>query len=346
MCGIAGLIGKSKNPELSYALITQLFSETESRGKDASGYWGIDSHNNILYQKEGIRASDFIKKQFWQNLKKQNPILLLTHCRSTSPGTGDAKSNDNNHPFVSNCRNLGLIHNGNIVKEFRELKKTYEVSSECDSEVLLRIFESQPDQLQGISDIWSFIHEGSMAVVIGEKEEDLCRLWMFRNELRELWVVDLRDSLGQLFFCSDPDIWIKATTQHSHLKQFSFSDFIELPTREIWSMQITGIEPVVTDDSWSTYEVKAGEKQTWKSNGQKVPIKKMSYYQMSERDLFDEDASRSQIAEHCCAISELISDIDIEVQNEPYGSQYDDLEYQLRRIREDLEDILKIFPTV
>lgn len=343
LCGIAGFIGKSKNPELSYALITQLFSETESRGKDASGYWGIDSHNNILYQKDGVRASEFVKNQFWKKLKEQNPILLLTHCRSTSPGTGDAKVNDNNHPFVSNCRSVGLIHNGNIVREFRELRKTYEVSSECDSEVLLRIFESKEDQLEGIGDIWSFIHEGSMAVVIGEKEENSCRLWMFRNELRELWLVDLRDSLGQLFFCSDPDIWIKATQKS--LKQFTFYDFIELPTEEIWSMEITEGEPVVTDDNWCTYEVKMENKQTWKSNGRKIPIKKMNY-----RDLFDEDLSKTQIEEYCQAISDLASDIEIEVQNQFIGGmslpQLDDLEYQLNRIKGDLQDVLKMFHAV
>ena len=50
-----------------------------------------------------------------------------------------------------------------------------------------------------------------MAVAIGEKLSDRQRLWIFRNEHRSLFKVDLLDQLGQFFFVSTQEIWENAT---------------------------------------------------------------------------------------------------------------------------------------
>jgi predicted glutamine amidotransferase len=68
--------------------------------------------------------------------------MLLVHARGASHGVGSPDDNKNNHPFVSNCKTVGLVHNGRIPdNEYRSLIKKYQVESSCDSELFLRIFE-------------------------------------------------------------------------------------------------------------------------------------------------------------------------------------------------------------
>ena len=68
MCGILGVIGESLDPHFSFEILTQLFIKTESRGEDASGMWGTQRGNegNIIYHKEPLKSSEFIKLPIWQ----------------------------------------------------------------------------------------------------------------------------------------------------------------------------------------------------------------------------------------------------------------------------------------
>jgi len=244
MCGIAGVIGKSKDPDFSHDLITKLFERTETRGEDASGFWGT-SKNNIVFYKQPIKSSEMVKKSLWGNLRDKNLDMLLTHCRAATPGVGKPAQNVNNHPFVSDDRLIGLIHNGNISEEYNDIKEDFNLASECDSEVLLKLFESVKwdysrffermtskfnipiaKRISGVRNIWRRIKKGHMAVAIGEQLEQQRCLWLFRNEHRSLWLVDMRDELGQIFFCSTPEIWDEVATFKKTL--------IELPPEEVW----------------------------------------------------------------------------------------------------------------
>ena len=71
MCGIAGYIGKSKRPKFTYDLITGIFDKLEARGLDASGVYGTEfgEYGKVIYHKEPTRSSDFVKQDFWLNLK-------------------------------------------------------------------------------------------------------------------------------------------------------------------------------------------------------------------------------------------------------------------------------------
>ena len=61
MCGLAGYIGSSKKPKISYELATALFDSLEIRGMDASGIWGTEPGNgSIIYHKEPVNSSRFI----------------------------------------------------------------------------------------------------------------------------------------------------------------------------------------------------------------------------------------------------------------------------------------------
>lgn len=245
MCGMTGFIGKSTNPDFSHNLITRLFEKTEARGEDASGFWGTSKNNTVFYKKP-IKSSEMIEKNLWKDLKDKDLDLLITHCRAATPGAGKPEINVNNHPFVSDDSLVGLIHNGNISEEYEELKDNFNLSSECDSEILLHLYESVKwdyspafddmvskfgthiaKRIAGIRNIWRQIKKGRMAVAIGEKLEQERCLWLFRNEHRSLWMADLREEVGQLFFFSTPEIWDEAVNIPKKM-------LIEIPPEEIW----------------------------------------------------------------------------------------------------------------
>lgn len=265
MCGIAGYIGVSKRPKISFDLITGLFDYLETRGVDAAGVWATEhgGQNRVIYHKEPVRASDFIKKKFWGHLKKIRTDVVLVHARATSSKGGNANCNANNHPFVSLDRRIGMVHNGTI-EEADYLKNKFQLMSQTDSECLLRIFEHGMDstsnqmdnvpvdisrRMNGIKDIWSYISSGAMAVALGERIDEHKRgLFLFRNEKRPLWLVDLRETLGQIFFFSTPDIWHSAIEDNPKLKEtcWKSAKLIELPHHQAWYLGLDkGLSTVV-----------------------------------------------------------------------------------------------------
>jgi hypothetical protein len=289
MCGIAGYIGESKKPVLTYQLITKLFEKSECRGIDAAGYWGTESgkDGDVLYHKEPGKASVFIKKEMWKQVCKHNPNLLLVHARGASKGVGEPTANHNNHPFTSLDKSIGLIHNGRVDDvEYNALKQKYGLNSQCDSEMILRIFEygdtytqkelkdafgdaENPARLAGIRDVFSLINEGHMAVAVGERGTEGERMmWLFRNRHRPLWVVDMREALGQVFFVSEPTIWEEAISECSAIKALAKSQkLIELPTEEIWYFKITPEQ--TTPKNVQRYEVCREGSTPWQYDGKK-----------------------------------------------------------------------------
>lgn len=91
------------------------------------------------------------------------------------------------------------------------------------------------NRLAGIRDIWSTAYDSHMAVALGEFNEEKRRLWLFRNEFRNICVVDLLDKLGQVFFVSTPEIW------HNSIKNIELGfdyQIIQLPTEEVYLFEL------------------------------------------------------------------------------------------------------------
>ena len=279
MCGIAGFIGKSKRIDVSNEIMTNVFEQLESRGTDASGVWGGTEDGQILYDKAPVKSSLYIKGSFWNKVQKLQPDILLVHARKTSPGIGHARHNINNHPFVSEDCRIGLIHNGRV-NESTYLKEKYEVQSDCDSEVLLRMYEAgldkrikiandkdvpacAMDRMAGLHDIWANVKDGSMAVAIGEVHENAPKtaypktMFLFRNDKRPLWVADLRKTLGQVFFFSSIEIWHTALAKCKKIKKElrDIQKLSEIPTEELWFFKIDQDNPTVTDTNFIRFSV-------------------------------------------------------------------------------------------
>lgn len=301
MCGIAGYIGKSKDPELTHKIISSLFSYNESRGTDASGYWGVESKNDqrILYHKEPIRSSLFVESKMWQDIINYDPDILITHARGTTPGIGSAKSNINNHPFISSDGKIALIHNGKVT-EYEALKAKYEIKSNCDSEILLRIITNEYNNnrsallqdkhtelqikneevkylVHGIKEIWEQCVFTQMAVVIGQKSDinNAKRLFMFRNSHRPLCIIDARDVLGQIFFSS---------TEYSFNKALQFDisltkkvNFVRnIPEQKLWVLEINKNNNIPSNENAMvfSFDVDWNKQDTWSwKDKEKLKIK-------------------------------------------------------------------------
>lgn len=305
MCGIAGYIGKSKKPKVSYDLITNIFAHLESRGTDAAGIWGLESKNKpkVIYHKAPIKSSEFIQIPIWQKVEKVNPDLLLIHARKTSPGIGHARFNENNHPFASEDRRIGVIHNGKI-HEASFLEDKYATKTDCDSEILLRMYEhslNEPpmqienvpsymlERLSAIQELWSVLKQGSCASMIGELHDDGSRtVMLFRNEKRPLWVADLRETLGQIFFFSSIDIWNQAVTDCDYLKEIGPQKLAELPINEVWGLKIDEKNPIVIDENFHRIKMKIDRSFSydWIAGTEKKPIqgKKMNLSVITDLD--------------------------------------------------------------
>jgi len=250
MCGITGYIGRSKNEKLTYKLLTRLFENSESRGIDAAGFWATECgiNGSVVYHKEPIRASKFVKGVFWNEFSGISSDLVIAHARGASKGVGEPFFNENNHPFTSTNKSIALAHNGRIEdNEYYEIRNSYEVKTACDSEILLRIFEAsilenfdkEEKELNSIKEIFGLVNEGHMAAAIGKRGDSGERsLWLFRNEYRPLWISDLRDELGQIFFFSEPSIWEESCRECSSNLISRCYKLIEISPQEIWQIRL------------------------------------------------------------------------------------------------------------
>lgn len=331
MCGITGFIGNSKNKDLSFNLTTKLFERSEIRGIDAAGFWAAihGVNGGVIYHKEPIRSSKFIKNEFWSTLSEFDVDCVIAHARGASKGVGEPFFNENNHPFTSTDKCTALAHNGRIEdEEYYELKKYYEVSTSCDSEILLRIFESRMireernKELEAIKEIFSLINQGHMAVAVGRRHEGGKRsLWLFRNEHRPLWISDLREELGQIFFVSEPAIW-EAACDDCGSKMLSMCyKLTEIKPQEIWEFNLS-------DNNISTnrYEIEKIEQEEHFSseNYFQIPQKNPCFEVITRLDENDQIIRNSDISwseididslEECVAgITEKVKSIETELK--------------------------------
>jgi glucosamine 6-phosphate synthetase-like amidotransferase/phosphosugar isomerase protein len=222
MCGLLGFIGNPIDKNKTKKLITELFDKTKVRGIDAAGYYCVDKNNNVFYKKKPGLSTNLIKTNAYEELWENELNIGLFHCRAASVGIGVPSDNKNNHPFVNRSNNKAIIHNGLInSQEYLLLKKFFDVESDCDSEIILRVLDREDKDIsENIELLLSFTKNSMFAWAYAEKNESYNTLVITRNKHRPLFVADLREEFGQIIFFSTMEIYLNAL---SVLKKNNFS---------------------------------------------------------------------------------------------------------------------------
>lgn len=215
MCGIAGFIGKSKDIRLTYSLTKSIFKKLEVRGTHASGVFAIDDKNQVYFDKKPIISSEFVNTNFFKSLEDKNLHLCLLHARQATPMCGNPEDNINNHPFVSEDGKKILTHNGMVDREeYNALISMFPTESTCDSEVLLKFMEKNEDNtVKSFGKLMGLTVKSQFAISYVDFNEKETNLYLIRNAARPLYVFDLTETLGQIFFCSTTEIFVQALSR-------------------------------------------------------------------------------------------------------------------------------------
>lgn len=237
MCGIVGIAGQSKDPEASFNLITALTRQTQRRGPHATGHYAADAEGKVDFFKAGIKAEDYVQSERWDHLREMNPIVMIVHDRFTT--RGNAEDNFNNHPHVSKTGNIAVVHNGTL-RRYDELREEFELQSDCDSELILKIIAKTGNVLEGIKNVFKmFGSTGDFAceVIYRNPKTNKSRMFFFRDCGRPGRFIDATKELGQVFFISQNDIWKDAIVEAGLEDLLSHLKIKIIPPYQIWICQ-------------------------------------------------------------------------------------------------------------
>lgn len=140
MCGILGFMGYGESiPEQAYRAFEDMFIESESRGRNASGI-GYLKNGKLVVSKGAMSATNFLKTKEWAQVYKDRPTSMIAHTRLTTQGS--EKFNENNHPVFDPKFGWGVVHNGTIWNDSELFgKHKLKRDGKVDSEIILRMFQ-------------------------------------------------------------------------------------------------------------------------------------------------------------------------------------------------------------
>jgi asparagine synthetase B (glutamine-hydrolysing) len=139
MCGIVGFVklNTRQKKTVTFENMGFAFDETMSRGKEATGFF--TPYTGVV--KDGIDATDFVKKFDKEITTGLNAPVFIGHCRAATSGFKDghspASNNNNNHPHEG--KRFVLVHNGHFGGLFPV--RNYPYNGNCDSELALSYIE-------------------------------------------------------------------------------------------------------------------------------------------------------------------------------------------------------------
>jgi len=212
----------------SHLLLTELFVQSISRGRDATGFAArtepLDAPQNVrvITAKSPQPADEFVQTNpFWKNLVRQRCAAVLGHVRYATSGT--PADNRNNHPFTARLQSgtaFSMVHNG-IFLDVRETadRLSLELETECDSELACRLIAASRSFADGLYQCLRQI-KGSMALAVLDHRTST--IWAARCNERPLWVCRLRGG-RRTILCSTPKIICDAVQR----RLGSFADRVE-----------------------------------------------------------------------------------------------------------------------
>lgn len=230
MCGVLGFKGYVREGQWgqTYRLLESLFIHSQHRGQDATGFVALTSpfkdrsNQQQVIDKSPEPAQMFLSSSdAWHSLRHHRCSTVVGHVRYATDGPPD--DNRNNHPHSSRDGRLHIVHNG-VIGNYRELaaRNRAKLQSQCDSEILLRLCESQSHVAVGL-DLALRCVVGSMVAVAYDTDDDL--LWMARNEGRVLWLMKLQND-RRIFFASERSILAQAFEEVMGLSLDCHAEFL------------------------------------------------------------------------------------------------------------------------
>src|SRR6056300_2083045 len=187
MCGVIGVAIRDARKE-DIELVYRLFTETEIRGKHATGMSFL-SGDEIISFKFGIPAKEFLETICMGDIvSSDGSIFMIGHIRYS---TSDLRYNQ---PFSND--DLSIVHNG-VISQEDPSTWVYETETANDSELILRAREFGETPL-------NFFRPASMAVVELHKDKTLIG---YRNEARPLWYSAVESGI---IFTSTRDIAVRS----------------------------------------------------------------------------------------------------------------------------------------
>ena len=246
MCGIVGIFNMTNAQDATFSekdksflikyLLSELLIETESRGKDATGYFSLFQDKNGVGLKHGIKASTFCTKD-WDNgeytfrnhLKlieayhnEVSPLATgLAHCRAKTIGT--ETDNDNNHPiFVGD---FAGIHNGclsNHTKIYSKIKDEIERVGMVDSEMIVQLvwLGTEKGEKKLSTDLIKYVTErleGSYAFICIDKKDP--NSVMFMRDTRPIEFIYIRKA-GLLIALSDKKFFESVVEKYNWFRHY------------------------------------------------------------------------------------------------------------------------------
>lgn len=247
MCGICGYFGKPEDgaQEDLFKLLTALMLETQSRGRHATGWAGMNMTGTIVIDKAPITASQYVVTNPWLHFARRVPPFFLGHCRNATDG--HPSNNENNHPFISDDGGYALIHNG-VIRGHKKIAVTekFNLKGECDSEVLLHVIESKRNPTEAITkifrNVFSYLQRDGACAVLDSKRR---KAYLFRNQLRPCFMIRLPEFGNAVFFASTRGIFQRAYSRVFNGRKMP--DGFDLKPARIYTIDFVGdsVAPVI-----------------------------------------------------------------------------------------------------
>jgi asparagine synthetase B (glutamine-hydrolysing) len=199
MCGIMGFVRTGEDSNLTLPTISKTLDKISTRGKDASGFGLRYNNQKAVVWKHFLDSSELIKRDDYWEILNQAPVnLFIGHARAATHGT--EFKNYNNHPHYTEDGKLMLVHNGVINSTGFAVKE--KLTSDCDSEILLRYLEEfglEEGYLKLTNDLY-----GTYAVLVLDNSDN--SIYFFRDSSSPLSYTDLTNSIGGYLFASTENI--------------------------------------------------------------------------------------------------------------------------------------------
>lgn len=187
-------------------LLASIFEGIAVRGLDASGYASLRGDNLEIAKHHWSSVRMAGSKKFIGAISRQ-PDLFIGHSRAATQG--DPIWNMNNHPFFTSDYRYILVHNGWIwADHLLDDKITKRVKGDCDSEVLLRVFEHE-GLIKGFETVFNVLSSNGMFAVL--MIDTISKsIIAFKESVAPIYIADLTNECGGVFIASTPDIISKS----------------------------------------------------------------------------------------------------------------------------------------